>query len=222
MSRFAGIRFAVASSLLLGLGGALPLSAQLGARPADEWALTLESGRRLESLDIQRVVAMVGLKPGDVVADIGAGTGIFSIPMAQIVGPSGAVLSVEVDPGFLPMIEEKADSAGLENVQTVLGEFGDPKLPRTDVTVAFFHDVLHHISERQAYLQTLAGYMAPGSRIIVVDYDMHVPGVPHSDDPTLLIGPEQVEEWMGNAGFELTAEYPLFQDKFFVVYTKTD
>lgn len=214
--------FALCAGAVLSLGVTVPLSAQLGGRPAEEWAITLESGRRLESLDIERVVAMVGLQPGDVVADIGAGTGIFSIPMARTVGPSGEILSVEIDAGFLPMIAEKAEAAGLENVRTVLGEFEDPKLPRQDVDVAFFHDVLHHIAERQAYLETLAQYMAPGSRIVVVDYDMNVPGVPHSGDPTLLIGPEEVEEWMGNAGFALSAEYPLFQDKFFVVYTKVD
>ncbi len=201
---------------------AAPLAAQLGGRPAEQWALILESGRRLGRLEIENVVAQIELQPGQVVADIGAGTGVFLVPLARAVGASGTVLAVEVDQGFLPMIEEKAREAGVENVQVVLGEFEDPKLPRRDVDVAFFHDVLHHIEQRQAYLLTVASYMAPGSRIVVVDYDKNQPGVPHSNQPELLIGPEQVAEWMAVAGFEVSRELDLFEDKFFVIYTKVD
>lgn len=197
-----------------------PLSAQLGSQPADRWALTLESGRRLESLEIENVVAAIGLRPGDVVADIGAGTGIFSVPMARAVGASGTVYSVEVDAGFLPLIEAKAREGGVTNVRTVLGEFGDPRLPTRDVDVAFFHDVLHHIEQRAAYIRALAAYLPSGSRIVVVDYDKNVPGIPHANQPEMLIGPEDVRGWMSAAGFDVTREVAMFDDKFFVVYTK--
>lgn len=210
----------VLPSILLALALASPLSAQIGGRPADEWAVTLESGRRLESLDIDNVVAAVQLKPGEVVADIGAGTGIFSVPMAKAVGPNGVVISVEIDPGFLPIIQQKADEQGVSNISTVLGEFDDPRLPRKDVDVAFFHDVLHHVEHRQAYLEALAKYMAPGGRIVVVDYDKNKPGNPHANQPELLIGPEDVRQWMAAAGFEPTREVHMFDDKFFVIYTK--
>jgi ubiquinone/menaquinone biosynthesis C-methylase UbiE len=205
--------FIVASAL------AVPLSAQLGSRPAEEWALTLENGRRLDGLAIDRVVASLGLSPGDVVADIGAGTGIFSVPMAREVAPEGLVLSVEVDAGFLPIIEGKARENGVSNIRTVLGEFGDPKLPQ-GVDVAFFHDVLHHVDQRQAYIAALARYMAVGSRIVVVDYDMNVAGVPHANQPEMLLGPDQVAGWMRAAGFEPTRTVDMFEDKFFVEYTK--
>jgi len=201
-------------------GTSFPLSAQLGSQPADRWALTLESGRRLESLEIEEVVAAIGLRPGETVAEIGAGTGIFSGPLARGVGTSGRVYAVEVDAGFLPMIDAKAREQGLTNITSVLGEFGDPKLPVRDIDVAFFHDVLHHIEGREAYLRTLAGYMAPGSRIVVVDYDKNVPGIPHSDQPAMLIGPDEVAGWMRSAGFEVTREVDMFPDKFFVVYTR--
>ena len=216
------IRIRVFASMvaLAASGTALPLAAQLGSQPAERWALTLESGRRLESLEIEEVVAAIGLQPGEVVADIGAGTGIFSVPMARTVGAGGTVYSVEVDAGFLPIIEGKAREQGVTNIRTVLGEFGDPKLPVRDVDVAFFHDVMHHIEQRAAYIRALAAYMGPGSRIVVVDYDMNVPGIPHSDQPEMLIGPEQVAGWMSAAGFDVTREVEMFDDKFFVVYTK--
>lgn len=82
--------------------------------------------------------------------------------------------------------------------------------------------MLHHIEERQAYLLALAEYMAPEGRIVVVDYDMNVPGVPHSNQPEMLISPDQVREWMDTAGFEVSREVEMFDDKFFVVYTRVD
>jgi 2-polyprenyl-3-methyl-5-hydroxy-6-metoxy-1,4-benzoquinol methylase len=208
-----------AGFLAVALAAAAPLNGQLGSRPAEEWALTLENGRRLDGLAIDRVVASIGLSPGEMVADIGAGTGIFSVPMAREVAPEGMVLAVEVDAGFLPIIETKARENGVDNIRAVLGEFGDPKLPQ-NVDVAFFHDVLHHIEQREAYIRALAQYMPVGSRIVVVDYDMNVEGVPHSNQPEMLIGPEQVAAWMRAAGFEVSREIDMFEDKFFVVYTK--
>ncbi|MCH8811557.1 MAG: methyltransferase domain-containing protein [Gemmatimonadetes bacterium] len=215
------LRFLAPLCLLAFSAPPTPLSAfQLGGRPAEEWALTLESGRRLGNLEIDEVVSRMGLRSGDVVADVGAGTGVFSVSLARAVGPTGIVLAVEVDAGFLPMIEQKAYDGGLGNIQTVLGEFGDPKLPRRDIDVAFFHDVVHHIEGRQAYFQTTARYMAPGSRIVVVDYHGGHPNAPHGNQPELQITLPQVREWLSVAGYDMTQEFDLFEEKFFVVFTK--
>ena len=113
--------------------------------------MTLESGERIEQMEIERVVDTVGLEPGDIVADIGAGTGVFSAPIGERVGPRGLVIAVEIDPGFLPIILDNARRAGISNLRAVLGEFEDPKLPRNDIDVAFFHDVLHQVQERAIY-----------------------------------------------------------------------
>lgn len=216
-------RFALVVAVA-GLGMTMPgpAEAQLGGRPADEWALVLESGRRMATLDIENVVSAVEVDPGAVVADIGAGTGIFTVPLARDAGPEGVVLAQEVDEGFLPFIEEKADEAGLENVRTVLGSYGDPLLPRRDVDVAFFHDVIHHIEDREAYLRNTASYMAPGSRMAVVDYRGGHPDAPHGDRPEMQITQAQVTRWMEAAGFELEREIELFEEKFFVIYRRVD
>jgi ubiquinone/menaquinone biosynthesis C-methylase UbiE len=202
--------------------GTFPLSAQLGSRPAEEWAITLESGRRMDALEIDEVVRQIGLQPGDMVAEIGAGTGIFSVPLARAVRPGGRVLAVEVDRGFLPMIASKARQANLDNIQPVLGKFEDPRLPRGDIDVAFFHDVLHHIADRGPYLQRTASYLAPGGRIVVVDYDENLPGNPHRNQPEMLISPDEVDGWMRAAGLRLTRRVEMFEDKFYVIYTKQD
>lgn len=202
--------------------GALPLSAQLGSRPAEQWAITLESGRRMEALEIEQVVREIGMQPGDVVAEIGAGTGIFSVSLARAVSPGGEVYAVEVDEGFLPMIASKAEQAGMTNVHPLLGEFEDPDLPRNDIDVAFFHDVLHHIADRGPYIRTTAEYLKPGGRIVVVDYDKNLPGNPHANQPEMLISPAEVDAWMQDAGLRLTRRVEMFPDKFYVIYTKQD
>jgi arsenite methyltransferase len=202
-------------------GSAGPLSAtQLGGRPAEEWAITLESGRRLGGLEIDEVVSKMELRSGDVVADVGAGTGIFYVSLARAVGPSGTVLAVEIDPGFLPMIDQKAQAGGVSNIRTVLGEYEDPRLPRNDVDVIFFRDVLHHVEGRAAYIRETAKYVPNGSRIVVVDYYGGHPDAPHGDQPELQITLEEVRGWMDQAGLTMTREIDLFDDKFFVVFTK--
>ena len=200
--------------------GAFPVSAQLGSRPADQWAITLESGRRMESLEIEQVVREIGMTAGDMVAEIGAGTGIFSVALARAVTPGGQVYAVEVDEGFLPMIASKGEQAGMTNIHPLLGEFEDPKLPRSDIDVAFFHDVLHHVADRGPYLQKTASYLEPGGRIVVVDYDKNLPGNPHANQPEMLISPDEVDGWMRAAGLRLTRRVEMFQDKFYVIYTK--
>ena len=223
MLRCVNSRFLAVLGVLAVSAPMAPVSAlQLGGRPAEDWALVLESGRRIEGLEIDEVVSRIGLQPGEVVADMGAGTGIFSVSLARAVGPTGTVLAVEVDPGFLPMIDQKALDGGVDNIQTVLGEFQDPRLPRRDVDVAFFHDVIHHIEGRQAYLRTTARYLAPGSRIVVVDYHGDHPRAPHGGQPELLITLAEVTEWMAVAGYDMTQEFDLFEEKFFVVFTKRD
>ena len=213
MLRSVNLRLLAPLGLLALSAPMVPVAAlQIGGRPAEEWAVVLESGRRLGSLEIDAVVSRMGIRPGDVVADVGAGTGVFSVSLARATGPTGTVLAVEVDAGFLPMIAQKGVDGGVENIQTVLGEFTDPKLPRRDLDVAFFHDVIHHIEGRQAYLQATAQYLGPGDR----------PGAPHSGQPEMLITLRQVREWMSVAGFDLTQEFDLFDDKFFVVFTKRD
>src|SRR5215204_1420075 len=116
-------------------------SAQRASRPADDWMAVLEAPERVSGLKIPEVVAAMKLRPGDVVADLGAGSGLFVVPLSNAVGAKGKVLAVEIDQNFFPHIQRKAKAAGITNVQTVAGEPTDPKLPGT-VDVALLHDVL--------------------------------------------------------------------------------
>jgi len=100
----------------------------------------------------------------------------------------------------------------------VLGEFTDPRLPAADVDVALFHDVLHHIENRPAYLKSLAKYLKPTARIAVVEY---IPAQsPHRDQPELTVSKDQTSAWLAQAGFKPVEEIQLFTDKWFVVYRR--
>lgn len=210
------VRVAGAVAAVLALTGSA--EAQLASRPAEEWVKVLDSAERVAGLKVHEVAASLELGEGDVVADLGAGTGPFVIPFAAHVSPKGKVYAVEVDRGFLPYIQNRARAAGVENVQTVLGEFTDPKLPAADVDVAFFHDVLHHIENRPAYLKSLVKYLKPDARIAVIDY--HPAQSPHRDDPALQVSKEQTAAWLAEAGFKPLYEIPLFPDKWFVIYRR--
>jgi ubiquinone/menaquinone biosynthesis C-methylase UbiE len=195
-----------------------PLAAQLASRPAEEWVKVLDSAERLASLRIDDVVAALKLRPGDMVADLGAGTGPFVVPFARAVTPKGKVFAVDIDKGFFPLIASKTKQAGVANVETVLGEFTDPKLPTTDIDVAFMHDVLHHVEDRAAYLGNLVKYLKPTARVVVIDYNPAQS--PHADQPALQVSKEQASAWLAQAGFRTVDEVKLFTDKWFVVYAR--
>ena len=105
----------------------------------------------------------------------------------------------------------------MTNAQTVLGVFTDPKLPAA-VDVAFMHDVLHHIADRPAYFRTLTKYLKPGARLAIIDF--HPARSPHQDQPALQISKEQTRALLAELGFTPIEDITLFDDKWFVVFTK--
>src|SRR5262245_36882340 len=123
-------------TLVVLVASAVPAAAQLSGRPAEEWIKSLDGAKRVAELKIDEVVAAMKLQPGQTVADIGAGTGLLSVPVTKAVGPKGRVYAVEIDKDFFPVIMKRAGDAGTTNVQTVLGEFTDPKLPVRNLDVA--------------------------------------------------------------------------------------
>jgi len=195
--------------------------AQLGSRETKEWIQNLDRPERIAGLEIDKVLPILNLKPGDNVADIGAGTGAFSLPLAKTVAPSGKVYAVDIDPGLLDYIVQKAKKENLENIQTVKGEFSDPKLPARDVDLGFFHDVLHHIENRQAYLKALGTYIKPTGRIALIEMNRDDPKTPHRNNPEMLLSKDEVKSWMAAAGFYPAVEYDIFGNrKWFIIYSR--
>jgi len=204
-------------------GGLAESRAQLAPRKADEWVTTLEGPQRIAGQKIDQVLAGLSLKPGMVVADIGAGSGLFSRPIAKAVAPSGKVYAVDIQQDLLDYINKRDKEENIRNIQTVLGEFNDPKLPARNVDLAFINDVLHHIQNRAAYLKALATYMKPTGRIAIIEMNKDDPKTPHRNQPELLVGRDEILQWMSAAGFKLVEEHPdLFPGtKWFLIFGRT-
>jgi len=210
---------------LLGIGAADASAFQLGAetRPADA---RVENARKqtpdpAAELQTKQIVEHLKLQAGNVVADIGAGTGTFSYSLAQAVGPTGKLLAEEIDQELLDYIAEWAKEEKINNIQTVLGEFDDPKLPTREVDLAFMHNVLHHVEHRALFLKALATYMKPTGRIVIIDSDQEQPNATHSEEPEFQYSKEQVKQWMADAGFRPVEEFPeLLDRKFFFIFAR--
>jgi ubiquinone/menaquinone biosynthesis C-methylase UbiE len=207
-----------AGIIAVALLGASSSWAQLGARPTEQWLKTLDSTNRLAKLKVEDAVAVLKLKPGAVVADVGAGSGAFTLPLANAVAASGKVYAIDIDQGLVDHIAQKAREQKATNVQAVLGSFTDPKLPARDVDVAFIFDVLHHIENRTEYLKNLATYLKPSGRIAVIDF--HPELGPHKNEPSLQVTRDQAKAWMAAIGFKPAEEHSLYQDKWYVVYSR--
>ena len=195
-----------------------PSFAQVGTRPAKEWIPTLERPERVAAMKIPEVLGKLELKPGDVVADLGAGTGLFAWPIAKAVAP-GAVYAVEVDQDFVTLMQSRVKETQVSNVRPMLGKFDDPMLPEK-VDLAFFSDVLHHVANQGAYLKTVAGYLKAGGRIAVIELDATHPNSPHRNQPEQQVSKAQLDAWMTAAGLTKVSEPSLFGDKWFVIYRK--
>ncbi len=203
-------------------GGVTNSQAQLAARKADEWVTTLEGPQRIATQKVDAVLSKLDLKPGMVVADIGAGSGLFSRPLAKAVAPAGKVYAVDIQQDLLDHINQRDKQEHIGNVQTVLGEYDDPKLPARNVDLAFINDVLHHIQHRAAYLKALGTYMKPGGRIAIIEMDKNDPKTSHRNQPELLVAREEILQWMSDAGFKLAEEHPdLFPGtKLFLIFER--
>src|SRR5574340_647523 len=121
------VRVGLTALLLVMTAAVSDVFAQFGKEgDVKEEILKREMPERIAEMKIPEALKLLNLKPGQIVADIGAGTGAFSRPFAKAVGPTGTVYAVEIDQPLLDAINERAKKEGITNIKTVLGEFNDP------------------------------------------------------------------------------------------------
>lgn len=162
---------------------ALPVSAQeTGAKPSlnekfrdpnlktEEWSQKFETESREIFHHREAILKAAGIKPGMTVADIGAGTGLFTIPFARATGPEGKVYAVEIAPKFIEHIRQRAEKEQVPNVHTVLCTDRSVELPEASIDLAFICDVYHHFEHPADSLQSLYKALKPGGTLVLIDF----------------------------------------------------
>lgn len=139
-------------------------------RDLEHWLEVFEDPERDDWQQPGRVVKELGIGNGDVVADLGAGTGYFSLHLARAVAPAGHVFAVDIEPGMVGYIGKRSDRELIGNLTPVLALPNDPMLPPGGVDLAFICDTFHHIDDRVEYLIRLQQDLSPTGRIAVIDF----------------------------------------------------
>ncbi len=143
------------------------------------WVGRFESEGR-EVFDFrEEIVASIGLEPGQAIADIGAGTGLYEPLFAAAVGTEGTVYAVDIVPRFIEHIATKAAEQNLTQIETVLGDDRSTGLAAGSVDVVFVCDTYHHFEDHEAMLASIHQALRPGGRFVVVDYERIEPRIEH-------------------------------------------
>lgn len=143
-----------------------------------EGALWLDRPEREAEEGVSRLVKALDLKPGMIVADVGAGSGTISVPMARLVEPKGKVLAVEIQSEMLALIRKRARREGLTNIVAVLGATSDPRLPAGGVDLILMVDVYHELDKPYEMTDAMVKSLRKGGRLVLVEYRGEDPRVP--------------------------------------------
>jgi ubiquinone/menaquinone biosynthesis C-methylase UbiE len=158
-----------------------------------------DTAGRGERLQIDHVMDLLGVAPGKIVADIGAGSGWFTVRAARRVGESGAVYAVDINPEAITYIKGRAQKENLHNVKAVLSKPDDPELPPSSVDAVLMLKTYHEIAQPVTLLKNLRASLRPGAKIGVIDRNGN--GEDHG------VGREVVIREAGQAGYKLAEQY---------------
>lgn len=186
----------------------------------EEWVERFERGGR-EVFDKRiEIVAAVDIKPGMVVADIGAGTGLFTRLFAPEVGAKGRVIAVDISKTFIDNILKNARQRGLLNVSGIVNEATDAMLPLASVDIAFVCDTYHHFEYPKHMLASIHRGLKPGGALVIIDFERNagqssawVMEHVRTDKKTVI---QEIEA----AGFRLVDDRALMKTNFFLRFVK--
>jgi cyclopropane fatty-acyl-phospholipid synthase-like methyltransferase len=181
---------------------------------AEEWAKVFDDPARDAWQKPDEVLRALALAPGAKVADIGSGTGYFSVRLARAV-PQGRVYGADLEPDMVRHLNHRAAHENLPNLRSIVAAPDDPKLPEP-VDLALFVDVYHHIGSRERYFANLRAALRPGGRVAIVDFK---PDSPEGPPAHFRVTAEQVKAQMKRSGYRLADDHGFLPYQYFLVFT---
>jgi len=158
----------------------------------------------------EKIMEALRLRHGQRVADIGAGTGLFTMLIADAVGPKGKVYAVDIVKDFIALINKRAAEANLKNIQTVLCTEHSVELPKDSIELAFTSDTYHHFEYPRSVVASIRQALRPGGELVVVDYRREPGKSPDWIVKHVRASQEEVAREIEAAGFERveTPDFP--------------
>ena len=165
-----------------------------------------------------QIMDAMAIADGSRVADIGAGSGWFTIRLARRVGPQGMVYAEDVQQEMINAISRRVSREGLTNVRPVLGLKNDPRLPSRALDAALMVDAYHEVEDRVTMLANLAKALKPQGRLGIIDFRLD--GTGPGPAPDERVSPDVVVKDAEKAGLKLIRQEPFLQYQYFLIFGK--
>ena len=192
--------FAAAATLALAQANTHPVS---GRRIANvmghEGAAWLERSEREAEEAPTKAVAALEVRPGQIVADVGAGSGYYAMLLSKAVGAGGRVYATDIQPEMLDLIRKKLESTRTSNVEVVLGTSTESRLPDRAIDLALMVDVYHELAQPQAFLRSLKRALKPDGRLVLIEFRKETAWVPIREEHKMTIREARLE--LENEGY---------------------
>jgi ubiquinone/menaquinone biosynthesis C-methylase UbiE len=208
----------------IALGVSIPAAAQAPKDQHEMHRMHQDSAAYIKALEDPKrdayqkpheIMEALGIKAGEVIADIGAGSGYFTFRVAQHVGPQGRVYAVDINKEMLAHLEKRMRELKATNVTPILARPDDPLLPEP-VDRFLIVDVWHHIEDQPGYLAVMKKHLEPGGQVIMIDF--HKRDLPVGPPTSMKIAREDLITQMQTHGFEVAAEHTFLPYQYFLVF----
>ena len=186
----------------------------------EQWLATFESPGREVYDKKETILHAAQIKPGMRIADIGAGTGLYSIAFAQQTGEKGLVYAVDISRNFVRNIELRAENQGLKNIKGIINNQKEIGLAQNSIDLAFICDTYHHFEYPLTTLQSVYQALSTGGKLIIIDFKRD----PHISTPWVMghvrANKEKVIKEVESIGFKLTDDKNILENSFFLSFIK--
>jgi ubiquinone/menaquinone biosynthesis C-methylase UbiE len=215
----------VVALAVVALAIAFPAFSQVATTPQEMHHLHGDPASYIAALDDpardgyqkpDEVMKALALRQGEVVADIGSGSGYFTLRFARAVGDTGRVYAVDISPDMIRHLNRRLRDAGVRNVVPVLADPDDPLLPDASVDRFVIVDTWHHIEDQAKYLGSMKRMLKPGGQVVHIDFQKR--DLPVGPPVGMKIAREDLVKQMEGAGFGLVAEHSFLPYQYFLVF----